>query len=381
MFNPTINFRNSYMYSKSFRSSSQPKERIDSGYSESNQVRFEEKLLKQNNNLIIAVACLAIATWTKVGLDLLTKNAKKINNTNSSVIKNFISLKDNKTVPTIDTCKSINSDLKNILERQIRYIEAGEDLISETGEPKSANRLLLCGSAGVGKSFFAKIFAKSLDAEYKEVLYSDFNSKSIGQHTENLTLIFKNILNEAKPNPNKKYVVVFNELDTLLTPIQKLSDVNNKGNYGPFKIEERSIFLNYLEGLREKAPNVIIIGTTNILPQSKSLDQAALSRFQNIIEVPYPDEKCIFEALKMNLEYLKNKDSFFADNKDALKELAQKMANRKCSFRNLEFIINEAKNIHLQEKIKNKNCEFSIDFLKKGEQNLKFSEGELDSSI
>lgn len=241
--------------------------------------------------------------------------------------------------------------------------------------------MLLCGPAGVGKSFFAKIFAKSLDAEYKEILYSDIHAQFTGEHLENFKNIFKETLSVAGHNPQKKYVIVFNELDTLLNPVQKLSDPSHKATYGFFKTDERSIFLNYLEELQEKTPNVTIIGTTNILPRSKGLDQAALSRFQNIIEVPYPNAESIFEALKMSLEYLKDKDNFFAKNNDSLKELAQKMANRKCSFRNLGYIVNEAKNIHLREKIKDKNCEFSIDFLRKGEQNLKFSEGELDFNI
>lgn len=343
---------------------------------------FQDEISQQGRNLTNSVMFLSYVVILKIILDLLMR-AKKINKSTDffQVVKPFESLRDNKKVPKLENCKSINQELKQILEHHLAFAKAGKNLINESGIPQLSNRMLLCGPAGVGKSFFAKIFAKSLDAEYKEILYSDIHAQFTGEHLENFKNIFKETLSEAGHNPQKKYVIVFNELDTLLNPVQKLSDPSHKATYVFFKTDERSIFLNYLEELQEKTPNVTIIGTTNILPRSKGLDQAALSRFQNIIEVPYPNAESIFEALKMSLEYLKDKDNFFAKNNDSLKELAQKMANRKCSFRNLEYIVNEAKNIHLREKIKDKTCEFSIDFLRKGEQNLKFSEGELDFNI
>ncbi len=381
MIKPTLN-TNIYLHkAHAFRKNENNKNHIEKFQDSENKDTFEKKLLESNNNINKSIVFLGLVVALKVILDsiLKLKNVKASASASPSlIIKNFKSLKNDSNVPTLENCKSINQDLKQILERQLAYTKAGKDVIDETGAPRSANRLLLCGSAGVGKSFFAKIYAKSLDAEYKEILYSDFNSRWCGEHLVNFTNIFKDILHEAENNPKKRYVVIFNELDTLLNPVQKLSNPENKATYGFFKTDERSIFLNYLEELKEKTPNVTIIGTTNILPQSKSLDQAALSRFQNIIEVPYPDKNCIFEALKMNLEYLKNKNKFLTENEDSLKELAQKMADRKCSFRNLEYIVNEAKNLHLQEKIKDSHCEFNIDFLKKGEQNLKFSDGELD---
>ena len=63
-----------------------------------------------------------------------------------------------------------------------------------------------------------------------------------------------------------------------------------------------------MELLKEKAPNVTIIGTTNISPKNNGLDGAAMSRFQNLIEVPFPDKDCLYEALKMNLDKIKNKE-------------------------------------------------------------------------
>ena len=103
-----------------------------------------------------------------------------------------------------------------------------------------------------------------------------------------------------------------------------------------------------------------------------------MSRFQNLIEVPFPDKDCLYEALKMNLDKIKNKDKFITDNDTNLKNLAQKMADRKFSFRNLEYIINDAKGYHLDDKMNGKNGDFKFEYLKQAEEKLKVSDGELN---
>ena len=103
-----------------------------------------------------------------------------------------------------------------------------------------------------------------------------------------------------------------------------------------------------------------------------------MSRFQNLIEVPFPEKDCLYEALKMNLDKIKNKDKFIAENDAELQNLAQKMADRKFSFRNLEYIVNDAKGAHLDDKMKDKNVDFQFKYLKNAEEKLKLSDGELN---
>mgnify|MGYP001324234371 CR=1 FL=1 len=169
-------------------------------------------------------------------------------------------------------------------------------------------------------------------------------------------------------NPDKKYVVTFNEIDAMVAPADKVAD-KTAGTRWVSILEERSVFLNYLEILKEKAPNVTVIGTTNISPKNNGLDRAAMSRFQNLVEVPYPDKECLYEALKMNLDTIKNKDKFISENDTQLKDLAQKMADRKFSFRNLEYIVNDAKGYHLDDSVSGKKNDFKFEYLKKAEQN------------
>ncbi len=341
---------------------------------------FQRKVVEQNERKIglIGITSLTLLFGTFLwNMKTLREIIKRKNHHISATLRPFESLKDNIKVPTLDNCKSVNKNLKEILKRQVNQLKAGADVISETGEPQASNRLLLYGTPGTGKSFFSKIFAKSIDAEYMEVMHSDYNSMWAGEGVDNLKNIFESILKTAKANPNKKYVVTFNEIDAMVSPANKIAS-SSKGSYWVSLLEERSVFLNYLELLKEKTPNVTIIGTTNISPKNNCLDGAAMSRFQNLIEVPFPEKDCLYEALKMNLDKIKNKDKFIAENDAELQNLAQKMADRKFSFRNLEYIVNDAKGAHLDDKMNDKNVDFQFKYLKNAEEKLKLSDGELN---
>ena len=348
----------------------------------SDDLDFQRKVVEQNERMIKIAGISAILLLTAAylpSLKILLEISNNKKHKMPALIRDFKSLANDDKVMTIDNCKSINKDLKSILERQINYVKAGSDVVSQTGKPQANNRLLLYGSTGVGKSYFAKIFAKSLDAEYMEVMYSDYNSMWAGEGVENLKKVFEKILKTTEKNPDPKYVVSLNETDPMVAPADKVAD-KTAGTRWVSILEERSVFLNYLEILKEKAPNVTVIGTTNISPKNNGLDRAAMSRFQNLVEVPYPDKECLYEALKMNLDKIKNKDKFISENDTQLKDLAQKMADRKFSFRNLEYIVNDAKGYHLDDSVSGKKNDFKFEYLKKAEQNLKLSDGELEKT-
>ena len=131
------------------------------------------------------------------------------------------------------------------------------------------------------------------------------------------------------------------------------------------KMEQRATFLEYLEKVSEETPNVVIIGTTNLSPQKKGIDAAAVSRFQNVYEVPLPDKDNIYEALKMNLALLKDGDKFMASNDSNLRKLSEEMVNKKCSFRDLENVIERSTGYYLRDLMGDKNKIYSYEYLTK----------------
>ena len=291
------------------------------------------------------------------------------------LFKPFESLKDDSSIPVLDECKSLNSDLKDYLQHQINFIKSDSETRYKAGMPPFSNRLLLSGEPGCGKSFFAKVFAKSIDADYIEVKHSDFNSEWGGKGTDNFKKIFESILQQVQGKSDKKFVVTFNEIDTIIQPIEKITE-GKGGSYFMTKLEHRSVFLNYLDELKSKAPNVIVIGTTNLSPRNNNLDRATLSRFKNILELPMPNEKCLFEALKSNLKTI-DEGKFIETNSLELKKLAQKLTSRKSSFRDLENIVEKSKNYYLDDLLKDKEKPYNMEYLKKAESNLSLTDGEM----
>lgn len=361
---------NNYQKKSSFRGNKLSKildEKVAKGETREEERRNYNKLLLLISGLALALCCLNFN-------DLKTSFSKSKNLIN----KTFKSLKNDNKIPTIENCKSINKDLKQLLERQININKASKDILEQTGiNPKQSKRMLLFGSPGTGKSFFAKVYAKSLDAEYMEILYSDINSKWVGETEGNMKKMFEPMIKTANKNPDKQYVVIFNEMDSLVVPPDNLTQ--SSGTHWVSVLRQRAVFLTYLDIMKEKAPNITIIGTTNISPKNNGLDRAAMSRFQKLIEVPYPDKDCLYEALKMNLEDFKDSKTFITNNDSQLKDLAEKMTSRKFSFRNLEQIVDEAKNMYLDDFIKGSKRDFNIDYLQNCEAKLKLSDGELET--
>lgn len=292
-------------------------------------------------------------------------------------LEGFKNLKNDSSIPTLETCKSINPKLKSFLENQLTLIKATEDDLIKTGSPKVANRLLMFGEPGSGKSFFAKIFAKSLDAEYLEIKYSDLNRQYCGEHLENMKHIFDRIIAIAKKKPEQRFVVTFNEIDSLAVPIESLQGASS---HSSFKREERSTFLTYIDELAEKVSNVTLIGTTNVSPKNGGFDGAISSRFKNLIEVSNPDIECMNEALKELIMTLPEGKGFIERNSDRLEDFAQNLTSRKASYRNLNQIVESSKNFYLKDVLKDKNSSFKIEYLERARDMMGATDGEIARS-
>ena len=284
----------------------------------------------------------------------------------------FSSLKDNNNIPTLDTCKSISGKLRDFLQKQVTYATATPEEIKRLGCPKPVKSMLLYGPPGTGKTFFAKIYAKTLGAEYMEVKYSDLNHKYVGQHLDNIKNVFDDVIKIANENKDKKYVLTFNEIDAIIVPLQHL---RGEGGHSSFKKEERNVFLNYLDEVSEKAPNVTIIGTTNGTAKINSLDSAATSRFGDKISVDYPDRECLFEALKAHF-IDEEGGNFIKVNDSKLYDLAGDLHKRKFSFRDLDYMANDAKAYRLHNYKENNDATLKFEYLEKAKNARTVTDGE-----
>lgn len=331
---------------------------------------------KKEQSLLRALGLISVGTLAT--LLLIPKMAAKRTSTSSNKVMDlsysFKSLSHNDEIPTLGTCKSINKKLKDFLQNQVDYFNASPEILRKTGMPVSANRLLMYGEPGTGKSYFAKILAKTLDADYMEIKYSDLNKQYCGEHLENMKDIFEKIISSAQLTPKKKFVVNFNEIDAIA---QSPYAIHGSGSHSTFKLEERSVFLTYIEDLGERAPNVILIGSTNMSPKIGRLDEAVLSRFKNVIEVTSPDKECMLEALKTHIETLPEGKMFINQNQRGLEEFAQSLVDRKASFRDLDNVINNSKNYYLKDALKDKNCIYKLEYLERAKNSLESTDGEI----
>lgn len=371
--NSNVNFRNSSNITMT-KTSSAPVSAEKSDL----MLYLEKKDAAEKREKEASLALMGISLAAIGGM--LVFNLKKANKHGvSNLSTKFESLQSYDNIPTLENCKSINPDLKEFLENQVTYAKAAKEDLLKAGSPEAAKSLFLYGPTGSGKSFFAKIFAKTLGAEYMDMSYADINSQWAGASVEKMTKIFKDVLAKASKNPDKKYVLTINEADTLIQPIDKLNPA--AGGHSLSKIEERSTFLVYLEKIQQEAPNVTTILTTNVAPKNNGLDGASMSRIKsNMIKVEYPEQKCLYEALKEHIRTIGGGEDFIANNDKELDKFADALHKRGASYRDLNNIMDTSKNYYLKDVIKDKNSVYKFDYLKRALSSVSVTDGELSGA-
>ena len=242
------------------------------------------------------------------------------------------------TIPDL-SADSINPKLKKFINETIESLKVSKEICDYTGSDMPPRMLLLHGPTGTGKTFTAKIFAKAQGAEYAEVQFSDVSSKYVGETSVFISNKFKNFADLAKANPDKKYVVAFNEIDSLINNVEKLGE--NNLHLG----QNRTSFLNGLDSIKD-IPNLTIVGTTNINPNSAKLDAATLRRFGNVFEIPLPTKEELRASLKWQLHNCKavKKHNFMESNQAQIDSFLDKMVKRKCAHGDMETIAQNALN-------------------------------------
>lgn len=194
------------------------------------------------------------------------------------------------------------------------------------------NRAVIYGGAGVGKTYGIKAYASKIGAEYVERDFSKVSSKYIGETSVFITKDFVNAKKIAMENPNKTFVLVYNEVDSLMPDPSKIS------SEAQHLIQNRTAFLDGLDSIKD-VPNIQVFATTNFNPAKGGLDRTSLQRLGRIIEAELPTAKGLEEALKFHLRDLNNADVFFKEQADDIVKLTQRMANEKRTHRDVENMV------------------------------------------
>ena len=244
----------------------------------------------------------------------------------------FTSISDK--LPSLDS-GCINPKVKSFIKNAVALLKKPKELAEYYGGKDSgASRMVLFwGPTGTGKTFSAKLLAKELGAEYGEVQFSDLSSEYIGKTAVNITKKFEELKKIAKKNPDKQYVVTFNEIDSLINNVENLSGEST--HLG----QNRTSFLNGLDYIKD-CPNLTIVGTTNINPNGCKLDSATLSRLGQIKEIELPIVEEIISSLKFHLQKSPAAGDLIKNEAD-LRTIAEKIYEKQGAQRDVENIVRE----------------------------------------
>ena len=276
-----------------------------------------------------------------------------------------------------DDC--VNPKVREFIQSFAKKSGLKDSVKNLTGVQGDEQCLLMYGPSGTGKTFSAKLLAKELGAEYGEVQFADVSSPYVGQTSVEIKKVFEKIYMNGKKNPNKKYVIAFNEIDALLVPREKCG-ANNL-----HLAENRTAFLNGLDLIRE-LKNVKIVGTTNVDPHSGNLDKASLSRFANLLKIDLPEEKELIASLKFHLRNCKiiNDQKFFETNKDEIANFAKLLKERKYSQRDVEDIAKKSIDnfsFAINEKANPEKEKFAIKYLEEAVNAKGATTGSLEQEV
>lgn len=281
----------------------------------------------------LAAAFVTMAVTSIIGLKRGGLNGQEISK-NVKLVWDDIAKKQDFPKLT-DDC--VNPKVRDFIQKMKNRGAVKKEVLEYTGMKNPEQCILMYGPSGTGKTFSGQILAKELGAEYTKVQFADVSSPYIGQTSVEIKNVFNQLHETAMKNPEKKYVVSFDEIDALLVPREKCG-ANNL-----HLAENRTAFLNGLDLIKD-CENLKIIGTTNVNPSSGNLDKASLSRFKNMIEIDLPNTTELKAALKFQLRDLKAvKDhNFFENNTKEIENLVKELKNKKYSQRDVEDIAKKA---------------------------------------
>ncbi|HCG45584.1 AAA family ATPase [Corynebacterium flavescens] len=163
---------------------------------------------------------------------------------------------------------------------QVLHEQRQRDVLAKYGLAP-ANRLLLIGAPGTGKTSTAHAFASELNLPLFSIRLDSLLTKFMGESAAKLRLVF-DALSETRG------VYLFDEVDALGGNRAALNDVG----------EIRRVLNSFLQFLEEDSSESIIVAATNY---PELLDKALFRRFDSMLEFGLPADTDIESIIKNRL--------------------------------------------------------------------------------
>lgn len=224
------------------------------------------------------------------------------------------------------------SKFKNSVDNPTALKERG-------GSPMKS--VLLYGPPGTGKTTFAKAMAKEFpDSKFASLDVTSLGSEYQSVSERNLNKAVDMICKEADKNPNKRFFVFIDEIDSVMMVDNSLSAKHSNDMLNEFK----KCFTEKLA----KRDNIITIGATNlpiniekgITIGGKSLDRPMLDRFSEKVLVDLPTKEQIVNSVKHHYKNSSLVSDKLKTDSNELKTIAEFLAKEEhnTSFRTLDSI-------------------------------------------
>ena len=284
-----------------------------------------------------ALATIFSAKMTKKALTGVKEESKKLIDTLKPV--------DVSKEKTFDEL-TLGPEMKKVVEDMKTRIERAEALKKKGS--KGGSGIMLYGEPGGGKNAYVYALTKYMQekfpgSELYEMNVLKLTDKYVGETENNIMGFVEQMVEQAKANPKKKYIVFMDEFDS----IARKEDGNN------IKMGEK--FQNAFKTTLTKltaCDNIQVIAATNKAEKdaalNKVLDEAILNRFPQKVFIPLPSKDQLKNAIVAHYKSLPQDvvDKELTDiNSSKLDSICRDIAKKSnhASFRDLQYIFEHAR--------------------------------------
>ena len=241
---------------------------------------------------------------------------------------------------------TLGPEMKKVVEDVKTRIERA-DALKKKGS-KGGSGIMLYGEPGGGKNAYVYALTKYMQekfpgSELYEMNVLKLTDKYVGETENNIMGFVEQMVEQAKANPKKKYIVFMDEFDS----IARKEDGNN------IKMGEKfqNAFKTTLTKLTS-CDNIQVIAATNKAEKdaalNKVLDEAILNRFPQKVFIPLPSKDQLKNAVVAHYKSLPQDvvDKELTDiNSSKLDSVCRDIAKKSnhASFRDLQYIFEHAR--------------------------------------